>query len=88
MDRQRLGALGALLIVCGCVDTSSALRHFDGPGGLAVLNPEDSPFDHPIGLVANSRSGNIVAIDLAEGWLLADRAASPFLSAAPVAASR
>lgn len=75
-----------LLLLSACVEDSTFIEgHFDGPVSVAVLDPETGgPFYEPVGFVANSRSGLIVALDIKHGWLLADDRAAPFLHAQPV----
>ncbi len=57
-------------------------EHFDGPSGVAVLDPRDGgPYAKVVGFVSSSRSGRVHAFDAELGWLLSDHSASPFLPA-------
>ena len=78
--------MALLAALTGCGDAPLGDRAFDGPDGLAVLDPsEGGPFDEPVGFVANTRDGTIVPIDLKRGILLGDQAAGPFLAPRRVA---
>ncbi len=77
MDRQSV--IFALGLLMGCEPLNYRLGVFDGPMGSAVLNPEGTVFDEPVGFVANSRNGIIVPLDLKHGTLLGDQYAAPFL---------
>ncbi len=57
-------------------------EHFDGPTGVAILDPRDGgPYSTVVGFVSSSRSGRIHVFDAENGWLLSDSLASPFLPA-------
>jgi hypothetical protein len=77
VDRQPIVlALGLLM---GCETVNYRLGVFDGPMGTAVLNPEGTVFEEPVGFVANSRNGIIVPLDLKHGTMLSDQYGAPFL---------
>jgi len=78
VDRQPLIILALGALAC---DTDDGRRWaFDGPDASVVLPADDaSPFDVPVGFVANTRSGTITPLDLKHATLLSDQAASPFL---------
>ena len=84
MDCKRLIAIG--LAVVACSESSTIPSRFDGPVSGDVLDAEEGPFSRPVGLVANTRSGQVLPIDLSKGWLLSDSTGSPFLAADPIAA--
>lgn len=72
-----LGGCGADFLLVGA---------FDGPDATAVLPVgAESPFNIPVGFVANTRSGRIVPLDLKHGTLLGDSVASPYLAPRSVA---
>ena len=78
MTAPRSALIAALLI--GCSDPQLPSSWFDGPAESAVLQPwQASPFNEPVGFVANSRNGTIVPIDLKHASLLADQLAAPYL---------
>lgn len=73
------------LLLLACTPTYFIEGSFNGPDGVAVLHPEDGgPFYEAVALVANSRSGRIVPLDIKHGQILADDPAAPFLRAAPI----
>ena len=67
-----------------CAETSVISPRFDGPFRGDVLDVEEGPFSHPVGLVANSRSGQVLAIDLTHGWLFSESYAAPFVASNPI----
>lgn len=72
--------VGVALGLTGCNTLEFASNWFNGPTGATVLDPlDDSPFNEPIGFVANSRDGTIVPLDMKNGTLLSDQAAASFL---------
>ena len=73
------------LLILGCAESVGIPLHFDGPSGAAWL-PEsaDLPFDRPVGFVSNSRSGDIIPLDLKEGRLLTDDSMASFLRASAI----
>jgi len=74
------------LVAAACTEATTIPSRFDGPLRADVLDVEEGPFSHPIGLVSNSRSGQILPVDLARGWLLSDDGSAPFLAADAIAA--
>ena len=77
------------LLGLGCQQSISIEGAFNGPAGVATLLPEEGgPFDDPIALVSNSRDGEIVALDIKHGWLLAATPAAPFLASLPLPTGR
>ena len=77
MDFKRLIAVA--LATTACTESSTIPSRFDGPFRDDILDVEEGPFAHPVGVVANSRSGQVLPIDLANGWLFSDSFASPFV---------
>ncbi|MCB9744937.1 MAG: hypothetical protein H6741_29145 [Alphaproteobacteria bacterium] len=74
------------LLLLACSNNYAIDGSFNGPDGVAILHPGDGgPFYEPVALVANSRSGRIVPLDLKHGQVLADDPAAPFLRASPLA---
>lgn len=72
--------LAGSLLVAACAPPDDVLPTFHGPERSAVLHPDDgSPFEEPVGFVANTRSGTIVPLDLKHSVELGDSVASPFL---------
>jgi hypothetical protein len=84
MDCKRVVLLA--LVASACVEESTIPSRFDGPFRADVLEVGEGPFSHPVALVANSRSGLILPVDLARGWLLSDAVATPFVAADAIAA--
>jgi hypothetical protein len=77
--------LAALLLV-GCADDILLVGAFDGPDATTVLPVgTESPFNIPVGFVANTRNGRIVPLDLKHGTLLGDSVASPYLAPRSIA---
>ena len=73
------------LLILGCTDSVGIPLHFDGPSGAAWLaESADLPFDRPVGFVSNSRSGDIIPLDLKEGRLLTDDSMASFLRASAI----
>lgn len=71
-----------LLLAWACDQTRQVPGTFDGPSGIAILDAEyGSPFADPVALVANTRSGTIVALDLKRGMYVADDPGASFLRA-------
>lgn len=78
-----------LLLALACGQTAYVEGNFDGPRGVDVLLPDDGgPFYEPVAVVANARSGSLVALDVKHGQLVADQGASPFLGTALVPTGR
>ena len=90
MSRASASFFAALtLLSFGCQQSISIEGAFNGPAGVATLSPEEGgPFDDPIALVSNSRDGEIVALDIKHGWLLAATPAAPFLASLPLPTGR
>ncbi|MCB9762873.1 MAG: hypothetical protein H6739_23940 [Alphaproteobacteria bacterium] len=73
------------LLLFACEDTSVSEGTFDGPTGAAVLHPDQGgPFYEPVAVVANSRSGTLIPLDVKHGLLVADDPAAPFLRGSPI----
>ncbi|MEC7241763.1 MAG: hypothetical protein VXW32_11040 [Myxococcota bacterium] len=83
MALKRLIAVA--LATSACSESSVIPPRFDGPFRGDVLDVAEGPFAHPIGVVANTRSGQILAIDLNHGWLFSESFASPFVASNPIA---
>lgn len=83
MDCKRIALIGVLC--WSCTESSTIPSRFDGPMHADVLDVEEGPFDGPVGIVANSRNGRVLPVDLVKGWLLADNLAAPFLAADAIA---
>jgi len=82
MTSLRVSAFVLLGFALSCADEIPAEPHFDGPTGMAVLQPDvGGPFTEPVAFVANSRSGRITPLDLKHGRLLSDDLASSFMRA-------
>lgn len=72
--------------LAGCADDILLVGAFDGPDATAVLPVgAESPFNIPVGFVANTRNGRIVPLDLKHGTLLGDSVASPYLAPRSIA---
>jgi len=73
------------LLLVGCADDEPITldpAHFDGPSGVAILDPSrGGPYSGVVGFVSSSRSGRIHAFDAEHGWLLSDDLSSPFVTA-------
>lgn len=74
-----------LLAILACADTDVVPLHFDGPIAGAILASEDGPFEDPVGLVANQRSGVLTPLDVKHGRFLAYDDVASFVRGAPVA---
>ena len=69
-----------LALLLGCNNDVPYNSLFSGPTHSAMLYPdENSPFDEPIGFVANRWSGTIVPLDLKHESALSDQYAAPFV---------
>jgi len=84
MDCKRVVVLA--LVATACTEATTIPSRLDGPFRADVLEAAEGPFSHPVALVANSRSGLILPVDLARGWLLSDANSTPFLAADAIAA--
>ena len=82
MALKRLIAVA--LVTSACSESSVIPSRFDGPFRGDVLDVEEGPFAHPVGVVANSRSGQVLSIDLTHGWLFSESLAAPFVASNPV----
>lgn len=71
--------MSLLLLLLACTEDDRSPLLFDGPVAAAVLDPAESIFDEPVGLVASSRSGEITPLDLKRGGYPAVSGASSFL---------
>lgn len=77
-----MNGIFVLLLSLACQDTRLVSGTFDAPTGVALLDPaRGSPFSEPVALVANARSGTIVALDLKRGIFATDDPGASFLRA-------
>jgi hypothetical protein len=84
-----MSGLATGLLLAGCAETETIPLHFDGPVAAAVLDVGDGgPFTEPLGLVANSRNGTIIPLDMRSGRLMTDDASASFLRASALATGR
>jgi hypothetical protein len=77
------------LILTSCKTEELFTGLFDLPAGAAVLHPSDaSPWDEPIGLIANGHFGEIVQLALKQGRYVTDDPTVSFLRTNPLPTGR